>query len=258
MLNNIEIASLIASDQLIISHAVERIQPASYDLVIGTIFRNGQIINAAHKRANDPIEIAPGEVVTMLSLEELNLPNNICGTAYAMNAQSSEGLLVLNPGHVDPGYRGPLTIVALNLRKVPLALQLGDSIFTVVFNKLGQAANPPYQTRILAREVVERRANKKVVEKSIGSLAQLLSISEKDINGLIRRHWTSWVIMATSVVAAIASVTAAIFAIVAVVPSLKGDANANRQVEVERRTDITAQTNTKVAPARSAASEGKK
>lgn len=221
MLNNVEIANLIASVDLISNHEPTRVQAASYDLAIGTIFRGGQIINGQHVRANDPIEIAPGEVVTMLTREELHLPSDICGTAYAMNGQSSEGLLVLNPGHVDPGYKGPLTVVAVNLRKVPLALQLGDAIFTVVFNRLGQHANPPYQRAALPLREVERRANKKVVEKSIGSLAQLMSITETDINALIRRHWISWVVMSTSVIAAVASVIAAIFAILAVVPMAK-------------------------------------
>jgi deoxycytidine triphosphate deaminase len=223
MLNNIDITALIASNDLILNHEPSRIQPASYDLVIGTIFRDKQIINASHARAKDPIEIAPGEVVTMLSLEELKLPNNICATAYAMNGQSSEGLLVLNPGHVDPGFKGPLTIVALNLRKVPIALQLGEPIFTVVFNKLAQSATPPYPNSNASRADIERRANKKVVEKSVASLQQLLLISEVDINRMIRAHWLSWIVLCSTIVAAATGLVAVGFAAVAAYPTSKSD-----------------------------------
>jgi deoxycytidine triphosphate deaminase len=235
LLNNKEIASLIASHGLIQKHDRARIEPASYDLVIGTIFHGGQIINAGHPRAKESVVIGPGEVVTMLSFEELNLPSDICATAYAMNAQSSEGLLVLNPGHVDPGYQGPLTIVALNLRKVPLALQLGERIFTVVFAKLPQAADPPYRKNTSARDVVERAVNKKVVEKSIGSLAQLLSISERDINNLIKEHWLSRAAFVSTVLAAAAGVVAAVFAFIAVLPASR---DASRASAEDTRTNL--------------------
>jgi deoxycytidine triphosphate deaminase len=248
MLNNVEIARLIETAKLIANHEPERIQPASYDLTIGSIFRGGQIINGQSAAAADPIVIAPGEVVTMLTREELSLPADICGTAYAMNAQSSEGLLVLNPGHVDPGYKGPLSVVALNLRKVPLALQLGDAIFTIVFSRLEEAARPPYSGRPASLPVLEKQINKKVVEKSIGSLAQLLSISEKDINALIRGHWLSWIAMSASVIAAVASVVAALFAVLAVLPTARKESTAEvsiRELPVEVRPTASAAAGTK-------------
>jgi deoxycytidine triphosphate deaminase len=102
---------------------------------IGTIFREDQILRAEGGRANERIIIEPGEIVSVLTLEELNLPGDVAATAFAINSQSREGLMVLNPGHVDPGFRGPLSVKAINLRKVPLSIAGGDKIFTVIFER---------------------------------------------------------------------------------------------------------------------------
>ena len=112
------------------------LQACSYDLRIGTIFREGQVINEKHSRADEQVVIEPGEVVSVLTQEILKLPNDITGTAFAINSQSREGLMVLNPGHVDPGFSGQLSVKAINLRKVALPISRGDKIFTVIFEKL--------------------------------------------------------------------------------------------------------------------------
>src|SRR4029078_7557169 len=87
-----------------------RVPPSSYDMVVGTVFRNGKVFKHDQPGGLEPIVIAPGEVMTMLTLEELRLHQDVAATAFAMNAQSSQGLLVMNPGHIDPGYDGALTV----------------------------------------------------------------------------------------------------------------------------------------------------
>jgi deoxycytidine triphosphate deaminase len=229
LLTNAEIQDLILKDA-IKNWRPKGVQPASYDMAIGTIFRGGEIINGQHTKAKDPVIIQPGEVVSMLTLEELDLPDNVAGTAYAMNAQSSEGLLVLNPGHVDPGYKGALSVVALNLRKVPLALQLGDNIFTIVFNRLAQPSTPTYASiygQGPMRPDRERSVNQKVVEKSIESLDKLLSISHKDINELIRDHWMSRVVFGCTLIGAIFAIIAAVFAVIPVLQNNGAQTNSN-------------------------------
>ena len=220
ILSDAQIRSLIKSSQLIGNHDPNNIEAASYDLRIGTILRDGQIINSAHQDHGKQILIKPGEVVTMLTLEELKLPADIAATAYAMNSQSSEGLLVLNPGHVDPGFEGPLSMVALNLRKVDLALSLGDKIFTIVFDKLDQKAQKPYQSHT-TRNDRERTLNKKVVEKSMGSIGALLAINSpfatpREVKEIVRGHWTTIVTMFLTAFGTIGAIVAAIFSVVAV------------------------------------------
>src|SRR6185295_5975951 len=86
------------------------IQPASYDLRVGTIFRDGKIINDGHEEEDRHFSIRPGEILSFFTLDELQLPDHIARLVFAMNRWSSEGLLVLNTGHIDPGYKGPVTV----------------------------------------------------------------------------------------------------------------------------------------------------
>jgi deoxycytidine triphosphate deaminase len=72
----------------------------------------------------------------------LNLPDNVAATAYGINGQTSKGLLVINSGHVDPGFIGPLTVTAINLTKEKKIIRVGDPIMTVVFQRLPEATLP--------------------------------------------------------------------------------------------------------------------
>ena len=104
------------------------------------------------------------------------------------------------------------------MRKVPYVLSRKDRIFTVVFQKLDSPADPPYHHN-KSREDRERELNKKVVEKSIDSMGDLIALNSpfvkpEDVDARIRRHYLSWLSFAFSFVAAIGSVVAAIFAVV--------------------------------------------
>lgn len=207
-----EIAQLIDDIELIKDATAINIQGCSYDLRIGTIFRDGQVINADHHKAMDQHIIEPGEVVSIFTLEELQLPDDIAATAYPMNKQSSEGLLVLNPGHVDPGFKGPLTVRALNLRKVPMAISREADIFTVVFERL--ATPTQLYARNKARHAREREYNARDVELSPRNLARLITLpanspfpDRAEVERMIRKHTYGAVILLLAGVAAVFSFT---------------------------------------------------
>jgi deoxycytidine triphosphate deaminase len=131
-------ADLLGSD-----FEIKNIKGSSYDLRIGTIYKKGEIYSENHP--NDSIsfiKIKPSEIVTMLTLEVVNIPPNMVATVFAINRMSSKGLLILNPGHIDPGFKGPISICAINLSKEPFKLSLGDDIFTIVFSELDTHLNP--------------------------------------------------------------------------------------------------------------------
>jgi len=209
---------MIEQGDLIRYGEIKQIQPCSYDFRVGTIFRDGQVINSTHAKARDQFLIQPGEIVSILTLEELKLPADIAGSAFAMNDQSSNGLLVLNPGHVDPGYDGPLTVKALNIRRVPMAISREMNIFTVVFERLSDAADPPYG-KTKQRADRERDFNARDVEIAPKSLSELIVLSKdapfpnrQEVREMIANHWMSYLSIGLSVVAAIASIIAAYFA----------------------------------------------
>jgi len=125
------------------------VEAASYDLTAGTAIwkestnsdEKGSIqtrhFNPSLQYKEQPaITLQPGQMMFVITHEELSLPNDLCATVYSRNKLAREGILALNAGHVDPGYHGPIAIRLINLRSIPYVLRLGDPIYTVVFHQL--------------------------------------------------------------------------------------------------------------------------
>jgi deoxycytidine triphosphate deaminase len=116
-------------------------ESCSYDLRIGAVFIGDKIISQNHQQNNNwNIEVKPSEIVTIITIEEVNLPKDICATVFALNSLSSTGFLILNPGHIDPGYKGPISICGINLSKETKVLSVGSKIFTIIFDRLSYDA----------------------------------------------------------------------------------------------------------------------
>jgi len=212
-----DIKSAIKDYQLITDTDEEDcFQPCSYDLRIGTIFRDGQIINEYHEKANSKFIIPPGEIVSIATLEEIRLPNDVAATAFPINSQSRKGLMVLNPGHVDPGFNGFLTVKVINLRKVPLPISRGDKIFTIIFEGLPKPVSDPY-TSNNPRHKREGFISQQDLEVSPKSLYEIIKISKdetfttkQDVKNIITTHWISILTIILAIVAALASIIAVI------------------------------------------------
>jgi len=172
ILNDEAIKSEIKAGRLITGADENNIQACSYDMRIGSIFRRGVPIKTLPVQEED-IQVQPGEVVSLFTLEEVNLPADISATAFAINEMSSQGLLVLNPGHVDPGFSGPLTVRAINIRKNTKTINLGTKIFTVIFERLPVAAAAPYSKRI-SRQEREHNFAGMDLEQNPGTLTNLI------------------------------------------------------------------------------------
>lgn len=171
-----EIAQSITQGQGLIRYGdLQSIQACSYDLRVGTVIKSGVVANEGDLHTlHQGIEVLPGEIVTIISLEELTLPPNIAGIAFAMNKWSSQGLLVLNPGHIDPGFSGPLSIKALNLRKTPITLRLRDPIFTVLFFDFSDSTSHPYNREAKSRRDYEKIFQERDREITPTSISDLL------------------------------------------------------------------------------------
>jgi deoxycytidine triphosphate deaminase len=188
------------------------VQPCSYDLRIGVIFDKGRIVS----EANAQMVVEPGAIVSVLTQEELKLPSNVVAHASAINRLSSQGILVLNTGLVDPGYRGSLSVRLLNLRRTPRVLSVGDPIMTITFEELPEPVKKPYASN-RDRVTMIREHNATDAEQNPHSLLRLIEygphapvVSEQRVNQLIMRHWLSWVVGVASFVAAVASVIAVV------------------------------------------------
>ncbi|SFJ07498.1 dCTP deaminase domain-containing protein [Planctomicrobium piriforme] len=215
VLTGVEIAACL--NELMKFGSGECVESCSYDMRVGTIFRGSDRISHESSHDSKVIQILPGEFVYIYTMEELTLGYDMIATAYAMNSLSSKGLLVINPGHVDPGFRGPLTVTAWNLNNKPQAIEVGDKMITVLFNRLSENANP--FSRNKSRVDRERAFTKHVsTEASIG-IAQLIEknsasqlVTNADLEAVKREisnsplNWISLIIAIVGLIIAILSV----------------------------------------------------
>ena len=139
----------------------------------------------------------------------------MCATAFAINKMSSQGFLVLNPGHVDPGFKGPLSVKALNIRKVPMPLHIGDNIFTVIFQRLSKPA-PEFTHNFSDRQAREWDFNKTVVETAPRTIFEMMAADRDgpypgrdEVRSMITRHWTTWAAAAVTIATLIFSAISA-------------------------------------------------
>lgn len=190
------------------------LEACSYDLRIGTIFQHGQIINKAHDKHSEQFVIKPGEVIYLLTWEEIKLPENICATVFPRNFDSSEGLLVLNPGHIDAGYEGAITVTAINLRKTPLAIQRGRKILTIVFEEMLCNTSNPYK-RNISRQEREDQFNAALVAQDTHNLSEIIAQgsdspypTKKEVELMIVKHWITVLTLILTAVAALTGIIA--------------------------------------------------
>jgi deoxycytidine triphosphate deaminase len=155
IMHEAEIARHFKSGELVIKPRKKGdnfdIEPASYDLAAGRAvwkeIKDGRGI--LHEVGYSPglpfaeqptVQLQPGQMIWVISQEELNIPIDCCATVFPKNHLAMGGVFAFNCGHVDPGYHGPIIIRLISLRATPYTITLGRPIYTVVFDALDKAA----------------------------------------------------------------------------------------------------------------------
>lgn len=125
------------------------IQASSIDLRIGNIYLPGEketdLGGAQNPRESYTLET--GETAVVTSMERLQLPSDIAGFGFPPSSVSFKGLLMTNPGHVDPGYTGVMRFTVINMAKDPYPLERGQKIVTLLLFRLSQPSHADWSTR---------------------------------------------------------------------------------------------------------------
>jgi deoxycytidine triphosphate deaminase len=126
------------------------LQSASYDLTAGVaVWRESGkagLDGATHEARSledadlhqPTVDLQPGQMMSIITKEELAIPANVCATVYSKNTIALKGIFAFNAGHVDPGYQGPVIIRLLSLRRTKITLTMGQPVFLIVFEKLNE------------------------------------------------------------------------------------------------------------------------
>lgn len=88
-----------------------------------------------------------GETAVIMTLETLQFPPNVAAFGFPPSRVSFKGLLMTNPGHVDPGYHGVMRFTVINMSKDPFPLNHGDPIVKLLFFTLDQNPQASWRNR---------------------------------------------------------------------------------------------------------------
>ncbi|ELY3989932.1 hypothetical protein SMY29_004009 [Cronobacter sakazakii] len=79
--------------------------------------------------------INPGETVIIELNESFSLSTDLAGIIFPKNDLSKNGIIMTNPGHIDPGYTGIVSIYLVNMSKVAFPVSINmPTVRLLVFN----------------------------------------------------------------------------------------------------------------------------
>ncbi|WP_209476607.1 dCTP deaminase [Thermococcus stetteri] len=132
----------IRKEILIEPFSEESLQPAGYDLRVGTeAYMNGEVVNV--KDAGG-LTIPPKTYALVLTLERIKLPDDVMGDMKLRSSLAREGVIG-SFAWVDPGWDGNLTLALFNASNEPVRLDYGERFVQIAFIRLEGPAKNPYR-----------------------------------------------------------------------------------------------------------------
>ena len=159
ILGHSELRKLIRSHQLITGLSkrdMENPEGCVFDLQLDKVFelKGKAFIGITERETPNTIEVAsynqkkrssftfkPGKYYLVKTIEEVNLPDNLANLFVPRSTLFRSGLILLT-GMTDPGFHGPLYFGLYNAGPIPVEIELGARIASVIFFQIkGKAAN---------------------------------------------------------------------------------------------------------------------
>ncbi|WP_448788403.1 dCTP deaminase domain-containing protein [Bacteroides graminisolvens] len=122
------------------------VQASSLDLHVGEIHIPNGICIFSNDSKNR-IYLKPGQTIVVVTKETLKLPSNLCGFGFPPDSLSQQGVLMVNLGHIDPGWHGKIKFVLINVGKIETLIKIDDVVATMLFCKLNNSAKKDYCKR---------------------------------------------------------------------------------------------------------------
>ena len=166
------------------------VQPSSIDLRIGEIFLPGTKhgMDGSEDKPLSTHTLGPGETAMVTTLETLNLPSNVAAIGFPPSRISEQGILMTNPGHVDPGYVGPMHFTVINMGKQEFSLRKGGMIVTVLFFEMSPPAKQDYAARGAKSRRIDQEAINRLSRDFLDVKARAKEVAKEEIHGFeIRR-----------------------------------------------------------------------
>lgn len=163
-----ELRKLIQVGEYIIDGNPECVEGIKYDFQLGSRFLKayfGRPVDFKDIKSPEELKravVEPGEVVFVMSREQVALPKDIYIQLNPKRSLSQDGIELLGGLTVDPGYKGKLVFGLRNVAGKPYTLKEGTKIVGAHFFKLSE------------NEVVEEERNPSPIEDFPQRLQELI------------------------------------------------------------------------------------
>jgi len=143
MLSDSDIMGMIGSGEIVLQgFKPENLTPNGYDLTIGEIL----IPSLGKKVGGGEIEIPPMTWFLVGTEEVVELRKGITGQLWIRTSWARKGVIG-SFGKIDAGFRGNLTLSALNASAAPLRMATGDRFAQIVFVRMLSPSEKGYEER---------------------------------------------------------------------------------------------------------------
>lgn len=147
ILSHEDLVNAIQKNQIIQNGKIENCEEIKYDFRLGekilkASFKRPIIYSQLNIEEQAKCEIAPGEVVFVMTEEKLSLPQNVFCQLSNKRKIGHGGIVVLGGLMIDPNYQGNLIFGLYNVSSVPYPLKPGKKLVAGIFYKTdGSASN---------------------------------------------------------------------------------------------------------------------
>jgi dUTPase len=191
-----------------------QVRPASLTLTIGDIFLPGTKPEDLGGCEN-PLsiyELKQGHTAVIRTRETIHLSARQAAIGFPPSNDSLNGMLMTNPGHIDPGYNGPLHCTVINMAHASLHLEKGARIMRVLIFESSEPepeSVAPYFARvgIGPRDIGQSPITEQLLCRLSTDFVDVERRSEEVAKKEVHKAqmWSLWVPLGVAVVAAVAS-----------------------------------------------------
>jgi len=164
VLSDVDIKNEVKAGRLVIKpFSVNSLQPASYDVSLGSEFRIFKNTQKAYLDIKEdfsefmelikipkgrPLIIHPGEFLLGTTVERFKLPSYLVAQLMGRSSIARLGIIIhATAGFIDPGFEGHLTLEISNVANIPIALYPSMRVGQVSFTRLTSSAKKPYSQK---------------------------------------------------------------------------------------------------------------
>lgn len=127
-------------------------------------FRN--ITKLVKIKNSNPIIFHPNQFILAITFEEVSLPSDITARIDGRSSLGRLGIIIHSTaGHIDPGFRGRITLEMSNIGNLPILLHPGIRICQLVFQELSSPSEIPYYRKEAAKYLGTRYPGESKINK---------------------------------------------------------------------------------------------